>query len=61
MNFMKGQRQTYATFHGSGPRTLKNVSGFIVPAPTCLTFSEPQKLLQTVEKDARMQKKKSNK
>ena len=28
---------TYATFHGSGPRTLRYVRGFIVPAPTWKT------------------------
>jgi hypothetical protein len=27
-------KYTYAMFHGSGPNTLKNVKGFIVPAPT---------------------------
>jgi hypothetical protein len=33
-------KHTYATFHGSGPRTLKYVRGFIVPAPTCSTRSK---------------------
>lgn len=44
MNFTKDQKHTYATFHGSGPRTLRNVRGFIVPAPTCAIQSKPQKI-----------------
>jgi hypothetical protein len=30
---------THATFHGSGPSTLRKVRGFIVPAPTCKSWS----------------------
>jgi len=30
-------RDTYATFQGSGPSTRKNVDGFIVPAPTYIS------------------------